>query len=485
MTETKAVVIGAGIGGLALAIRLQTAGIATTIVEARDQPGGRAAFRRLEGYTFDIGPAAIADPAPLTALWALAGDDMAPAVTLLPVDPGYRCHWPDGAVLDLADDEALRAEIGRRAPGDAAGYRKLRDHAAALRREGLDQPFADAAALLRAAPWVVRHQAWRSVHSTVARFVGDEKLRQALSFGTLLAGGNPMTANAAALRPGSEGEAWCVAGGTNRLIAALAALFERRGGTIRLGDAAVRIETLGDRVTAVETASGWRTDCAMLGANCDMIHACRDLLAGSAAAARTAARLERKRQAPSVFALHFGIKGTWPGIPHRTILFGERYEEALSDTFGHGLLAADFPLFLDHPSVTDPSLAPPGCSTFRAFALVPHLGKFPEDWRRIAPLIEQRVLDVLERRLIPEVRERIVTGFSYSPADFVGDFNAYLGSAFGPEPLPAEGTWFAARNRDAAIGNLYFVGAGAHPRGGWAGALESAHSAADLMLGRG
>lgn len=477
--------IGAGIGGLALAIRLQSAGIATTIVEARDQPGGRAGVRRQDGYTFDTGPVAIADPAALAELWALAGDDMAADVTLLPVDPAYRCHWPDGVIFDLAGDEAFRAEIAKRAPADVAGYRKLLDHAASLRRSGLDQPFLDAAALLRAAPGLARHQAWRSVHSTVARFVGNEKLRQALSFGTLLAGGNPLTAGAAALRPGSEGEAWCVVGGTNRLIAALVALFERRGGTIRLGDAAVRVETLGDRVTAVETASGWRSDCTMLAANCDMVHACRDLLAGSAAAARAAAKFERKRQAPSLFVLHFGIKGSWPGIPHRTILFGERYEEALTDTFGHGLLAADFPLFLDHPSVTDASLAPPGCSTFRAFALVPHLGKFPEDWRRIAPIIERRVLDELERRLIPDIRERIVTGFSATPADFAGDFNAWLGSAFGPEPLPAEGAWFAARNRDAAIANLYFVGAGAHPGGGWPGALDSAHGAADQMLGRG
>src|SRR5665647_3131879 len=96
----RACVIGAGFGGLALAIRLQSAGIATTIVEARDKPGGRAYVWHRDGVTFDAGPTVITDPACLADLWALSGRDIADDVDLVPVSPFYRLSWPDGTIFD-------------------------------------------------------------------------------------------------------------------------------------------------------------------------------------------------------------------------------------------------------------------------------------------------------------------------------------------------------------------------------------------------
>ncbi|MFT3977257.1 MAG: FAD-dependent oxidoreductase, partial [Sphingomonas bacterium] len=281
---TTAVVIGAGIGGLALAIRLQSAGVATILVEAREQPGGLAGVVRRDGYVFDTGPTTIADPEPFRALWALSGNDMAEDVRLLPVEPLCRFGWVDGTGFELAHNEAaLRAEIGRHEPGDVAGYARFAAFAENVRHEGVEWSFPDFGAMLRAGPALVRSQAWRSAYGLVSRFVRNEKLREALTFRTLLAGGNPMSASALLAFP-DRGQ-WSVESGMNRLVAGMAALFRRLGGEIRLGDAATRIGTLGDRVTAVETASGWRADCAMLAAGCDAVHACHDLLAGSAAAA--------------------------------------------------------------------------------------------------------------------------------------------------------------------------------------------------------
>ena len=96
----KAAVIGAGFGGLALAIRLQSAGIATTVVEARDRPGGRAYVWEKEGFIFDAGPTVITDPDCLRQLWALSGADIARDVELVPVSPFYRLSWPDGTTFD-------------------------------------------------------------------------------------------------------------------------------------------------------------------------------------------------------------------------------------------------------------------------------------------------------------------------------------------------------------------------------------------------
>ena len=130
---TRAVVIGAGFGGLALAIRLQSAGVETTIVEARDKPGGRAYYWERDGFTFDAGPTVITDPACLEELWNLSGSRMADDVVLEAVQPFYRLHWPDSTSFDYTNnDEVLRAEIAKLNPADVAGYGRFLDYSAGV-----------------------------------------------------------------------------------------------------------------------------------------------------------------------------------------------------------------------------------------------------------------------------------------------------------------------------------------------------------------
>src|SRR3546814_15767033 len=102
------------------------------------------------------------------------------------------------------------------------------------------------------------------------------------------------------------------------------------------------------------------------------------------------------------------------------MLFGPRYKGLLKDIYQHGVLARDFSLYLHHPTVTDPSLAPEGHSTFYALAQVPHLGKLPIDWGQMGPVYKERILDEIARRLIPDIRSRIVTSFPRPEARRVG-----------------------------------------------------------------
>jgi len=485
-----AIVIGAGFGGLALAIRLQSAGVQTTVVESRDKPGGRGYFWERDGFTFDAGPTVITDPDCLRELWALSGRDMSEDVTLDPVLPFYRLNWPDGTNFDYTNDDVqMRAEIEKLHPGDWAGYEKFLQYSAGVFHEGYEKlghvAFLDFGSMIKAAPALAKYQAWRSVYSIVSSFVKSEKLREALSFHTLLVGGNPMTTSAIyALihKLERDGGVWFARGGTNRLVAALVTQFERLGGVLRLDDPVTSIETLGDRATGVTTASGWSGQADAVAANSDIMHTYRDLLATSRSAKRKTGSLERKKYSPSLFVVHFGIKGTWPGIPHHMILFGPRYKGLLEDIYDHGVLSEDFSLYLHHPTVTDPSLAPEGHSTFYALAPVPHLGKFPVDWDEIAPILEKRILDEIGRRLIPDIHERIVTKLSYAPKDFAEDLNAHLGSAFSLEPVLTQSAYFRVHNRDEHIPNMYFVGAGTHPGAGIPGVVGSAKATARLML---
>ncbi len=485
-----AIIIGAGFGGLALAIRLQSAGVETTIIEARDKAGGRAYVWEQDGFTFDAGPTVITDPACLQELWALTGREMSDDVTLVPVQPFYRLSWPDGTTFDYTNDDALlNAQIAQLNPDDVAGYAKFLEYSAGVFKEGYEKvgsvAFLDFASMIKAAPALARYQAWRSVYSIVSSYVKDEHLRQALSFHTLLVGGNPMKTSAIyALihKLERDGGVWFAMGGTNRLIAGMVTHFERLGGVVKLADPVISIETLGDKATGVTTASGWVGTADMVACNGDVMHIYKDLLKTSRSGQRTKAKLERKRYSPSLFVVHFGIKGTWPGIPHHSILFGPRYKGLLADLYDTGVLPEDFSLYLHHPTVTDPSLAPEGHSSFYALAPVPHMGKFPVDWDEIAPVLEKRILDEIGRRLIPDIHERIVTKFSYTPKDFARDLNAHLGSAFSLEPILTQSAWFRVHNRDDHIPNLYFVGAGTHPGAGIPGVVGSAKATAALML---
>ncbi len=493
----RAVVIGAGFGGLALAIRLQSAGVDTVLIEGRDKPGGRAYFweRPTEAgtFTFDAGPTVITAPQALRELWQLTGRDIAEDVKLVPVSPFYRLAWPDGTRFDYSnDDNQLRAEIARLDPQDVEGYRRFLAYSARVYADGYvklgQTAFLDFASMVRAAPALIKHQAWRSVYSKVSGYVKNEKLRQALSFHTLLIGGNPMTASAIyALihKLERDGGVWWACGGTNRLVSGMVALFERLGGELRLGDPVEAIDTLGDRVTGVRTRSGYQTTADAVASNADIVHSYRDLLKGSRTAQRTASRLQRMRYSPSLFLVHFGVEGRFPDIPHHNVLFGPRYRGLLADLFDSGVLPADLALYVHHPSATDAGMAPEGHSTFYALAPVPHLGKFPVDWAEIGPILEERILAEVGRRLIPGLKDKIVTKFSYAPSDFAHDLNAHLGSGFSLEPILTQSAWFRVHNRDDAISNLYFIGAGTHPGAGIPGVISSAKATAALMLGEG
>ena len=485
-----AIVIGAGFGGLALAIRLQSAGVQTTIVEARDKPGGRAYCWEKEGFVFDAGPTVITDPDCLRELWALSGHNMDEDVTLAPVMPFYRLNWPDGTNFDYSNDDAqLTAEIAKLDPEDVDGYRRFLDYSAGVYKEGYLKlghvAFLDFASMIKAAPSLMKYQAWRSVYSVVSSFVKSPKLREALSFHTLLVGGNPMTTSsiyALIHKLEKDGGVWFAMGGTNKLIAGMVTQFERIGGVLRLNDPVASIDTLGDRATGVTTESGWHGDADAVASNADVMHSYRDLLKSSRSAQRTKKRLERKRYSPSLFVVHFGLKGNFPEIPHHMILFGPRYKGLLSDIYDHGVLAEDFSLYLHHPTVTDPSMAPEGHATFYALAPVPHQGKFPVDWKEVGPILEKRILDEIGKRLIPDIHDRIVTKFHYAPSDFSADLNAHLGSAFSLEPILLQSAFFRVHNRDDNIPNLYFVGAGTHPGAGIPGVVGSAKATAGLML---
>ncbi|KQM70065.1 phytoene desaturase [Xylophilus sp. Leaf220] len=484
-----AAVIGAGFGGLALAMRLQAAGVRTTLFESRDKPGGRAYVYQDQGFTFDAGPTVITDPSALEELFALTGRRMADYVELLPVAPFYRLCWEDGTHLDYANDQAaLDAQIRALSPRDVEGYQRFLAYSRAVFEEGYRKlgtvPFLQFRDMVAAGPALVKLQAWRSVYSIVSKFIEDEKLRQVFSFHSLLVGGNPFeTSSIYALIHALEREwgVWFPRGGTGALVQGMVRCFEDMGGTLRLSTPVERIEVEAGRVTAV-VAGGQRQAFDQVASNADVVHTYERLLGHTPRGASEARRLRGKRFSMSLFVVHFGLSRPQPQLQHHTVCFGERYQELIHEIFHGKEVPADFSLYLHAPCATDPSLAPPGCSSHYVLAPVPHLGNADVDWSVEGPRLRDRIFDYLEQHYIPGLRESLVTSRMFTPDDFKSELNAHLGSAFSLEPVLTQSAWFRPHNRDAQIPNLYIVGAGTHPGAGVPGVVGSAKATAGLML---
>jgi phytoene desaturase len=483
-------VIGSGFGGLALAIRLQSAGMPTLILEQRDKPGGRAYVYHDQGYTFDAGPTVITDPSALEALFALSGRRLEDYAPLLPVSPFYRLCWEDGYCFDYANDQAeLDRQIGLKSPDDVAGYRKFLAYSEAVLQEGYVKlghvPFPDFRSMVRVAPQLVRLEAYRSVYSIVSRFIRDPQLRQAFSFHSLLVGGNPFeTSSIYALIHALERQ-WGVffpKGGTGALIEGMLTLFRELGGEVRLNAGVDEIIVDKGRVSAVRLQSGETMPCLLAASNADVVHTYDKLLRGNPLAKRKAASLRKKRFSMSLFVIYFGLKGERPELAHHTVLFGPRYRELLKDIFHGAELADDFSLYLHAPSVTDATLAPPGHSAYYVLAPVPHLGNADIDWKVEGPRYRDRILAYLERHHIPGLARDLVTSRIFTPFDFRDELNAHVGSAFSLEPVLWQSAYFRTHNKDAQIDGLYFVGAGTHPGAGIPGVVGSARATAGIIL---
>jgi phytoene desaturase len=486
----NAAVIGSGFGGLALAIRLQAGGYQTTLLEKRDRPGGRAYVYEDDGFIFDGGPTVITDPTALEELFTLCGCRMADYVELLPVDPMYRLCWEDGTVFDYCNDQdRLEQQIAAISPCDVDGYRRFLAYSRAVFDEGYLKlghvPFLNFGSMIRVAPQLTRLQAYRSVYSMVSRFIEHEHLRQAFSFHPLLVGGNPFRASAIyALIHALEREwgVWFARGGTGALVDALVRLFEELGGEVRLGAEVDEIVVSGGRAREIRTADGWCGRFDAVASNADVMHTYKKLLRGSDRGRREARRLARRSYSMSLFVIYFGLKGSQPQLQHHTVLFGPRYRELIAEIFGGAELADDFSLYLHSPGATDASLAPPGHSGFYVLSPVPHLGNAPLDWDEIGPRYAERILQYLEERYMPGLRENLVTMRLLTPFGFRDELNAHLGSAFSVEPVLTQSAWFRPHNRDGKIRNLYLVGAGTHPGAGIPGVVGSAKATAGLML---
>ncbi|WP_243094911.1 phytoene desaturase family protein [Thermus thalpophilus] len=503
----RVLVIGSGVGGLACAIRLAAMGLQVLVLEKLDGPGGRARVHRAEGFTFDMGPTVITVPPFLEDLFATGPGNprlypdfpeeeglkaTARYVKLVPLDPFYRIHFPDGTHFDYKDDrEHLLSEIRRLAPEDLPGYLRFEADAKAIFRRGFLElgftHFGSLLDLLRVAPDLLRLDAVRPLFSFVKKYFKNPKMRRVFSFESLLIGGNPLAVPAIYAMIHFVERTWGVhfaLGGTGALVQGMVRKLEELGGKIRYRAPVRRILTRKGRAVGVVLEDGERIDADLVVSNADYVHTYGELLAPEDRRLHGDWRLKRTRLSMSLFVAYFGFRARGDEgerLKHHNVLLSERYEGLLLDIFARKVLPEDFAHYLHLPTLTDPSLAPPGHHAAYTLVPVPHNGS-GLDWRVLGPMYLEKALRYLdERGFLPGLVDRLVYTHYITPDYFQWTLNSHLGNAFGPEPVLWQTASFRPHNRSEDVKGLYLVGQSYQPGAGLPSVLMSAKMTARLI----
>ena len=494
----RVAVVGSGFGGLSAAVRLAAAGHEVDVFEKRDAIGGRAYQYQVDGFRFDGGPTVLTAPFLFDELFALAGERLADHVDLVPLDPFYRIFDADGRPFDYrAGQDDLLAEVARRNPGEVEGVRRLMGRISGIFDAFYpytERPMMQPQVMLAMLPYLVRHQAMLGVSATVNRYVRDPFLRQALSFHPLLVGGDPATTPALYALIVEFERRWGVhyaRGGTGALVAAIGGLLQRLGGRIHLRAEVDAIMVEGGRATGVRLADGTEHRADVVVANADPGHTYGHLLRDASRRWNPDVRVRHQRPSMSLHVLYLGADRQWPDSPltHHSILLPRDHRAALRTVFRRRRGSVDDTtrdpfLYVHVPTRTDPSVAPPGCENLYVLVAAPPLGADEQDAAaeaEEAARVRDVVLDTLDRRYLPGLRDHLVVEHAIGPAHFRDVLNTPRGAAFSLRPTLMQSGWFRPHNRSQDVGGLFLVGAGTHPGAGVPAVVASGAIAARLI----
>jgi len=337
-------------------------------------------------------------------------------------------------------------------------------------------------------PHMIRLGARRSMYAFVSRYIKDERLRQVFTFQPLLVGGNPFTTSCiyALIQPLEQryGVHYAM-GGTGALIEALGGLLGRAGIDVVLGEDVVRIGTSGDEVRTVTLGSGREIDAGLVVSNADPVTLYTKMLPEDGRHEPTKRHASSMKLSIGLFVSYFGTGRVYPGLAHHTILLSDRYKELLSDIFDRGLVPHDPSLYVHAPTRTDPSMAPEGNECLYALAPVPHMGlndAWTDDGRN---RFHDLVLERIESRLMPGLRDSLKTKFCVTPRYFRDQLRSPEGAGFSVQPTLSQSAYFRFHNRCAHYKNLFLVGAGTHPGAGIPGTLTTAKTMERVLIREG
>ncbi|GGM11350.1 phytoene desaturase family protein [Dactylosporangium sucinum] len=481
----RVVVVGAGLGGLAAAIRLAAAGREVTLLERLDYPGGRAGKLSVDGYEFDTGPTVLTMPSLLEELLGTVGEDLGAWVTLSRLDPAYRAHFPDGSTLDvIADTARMAGEVARVCGSrEADGYLRFVEYARELwaleRADFIDRNLDSPRDLVTANLWrLLRLGGFGRLQAKVDSFFRDPRTRRIFSFQAMYAGVAPHQAlalYAVIAYLDSVAGVYFPRGGIHAVSRALADVATKHGVSIHYGAAAERVEVTHGRASGVVTTDGRRFPADAVVLNPDLPVA-YDLLP-------TGPLRRRLRYSPSCVVLHVGSRQGYGGIAHHNIHFGRSWRETFDEVIDRGRLMSDPSLLVTNPTRSDPSLAPEGRHTYYVLAPTPNLTAPLLDWRgSLAGTYRSELIATLEQRGYRGFGDAIEASRFVTPADWA-DQGMAAGTPFAAAHTLRQTGPFRPGNVHPTLSNVVFAGSGTQPGVGVPMVLISGRLAAQRITG--
>lgn len=466
------IIIGAGMGGLAAALRLRRMGLDVTVVEKLKRPGGRSNVLQEHGFRVDIGPTILVMKDTFEETYRAIGQDINQRIRFIPLDPNYRIYYHDGTHIDLYNGMAkLSAEVEKVEPGVTERLFRFIGESAKKYELGMDfvvrnydhiTDLANPAAGLR----LLQTRSYQNLYGQVGTFFKTDKLRKAFSFHSMFLGLSPFDSLAMysliTYADLVEGMHYPV-GGIYSIIEDMVALCGEMGVALRTGTAVQEIRVEGGRATGVLLESGEFIPADVVVSNADLVYTYKKLLRPEHRKIYTDARLDRLDYACSGYLLFLGVDRQYDHMRHQALYFSEDYQANLDAIFRTKVIPEDPSFHLNNPTVTDPSLAPPGHSVLYLLAPMPNL-QGRNDWDAAAPVVREKLYRQLERIVDPDLRKHVVWEREYRPSDWERDINAPYGVAFGSlSQRFFQSSYFRPHNKARDIAGLYFVGQATYP----------------------
>jgi phytoene desaturase len=499
---SRAIVIGAGISGLATAALLARDGHDVQVFEARDVVGGRAGSWERDGFRWDTGPSWYLMPEVFDHFFRLFGTSAAEQLDLVPLQPAYRVYTEgDADPIDVVSGrDAAAALFEGIEPGAGAELARYLDSAGeaydlAVSRFLYD-PYARYAGLahrdlLRRLPRLTRLLTTR-LASFVERRFSDSRLQRILEYPAVFLGGSPYEVPALYHLMSHLDLADGVRyprGGFTSVIAAVEGLAHAAGAVVETDAPVAEILTSQGSATGIRLTDG-RTVLADVVVSTADLHHTETALLPQESRSYPESWWEDRTPSPGALLLLLGVRGEVPQLAHHTLLFAEAWREGFTQIAGgEGGIPAPASLYVCRTSATDPDVAPPGCENL--FVLVPvapdpALGRGGVDGggdARIEAAADTVIAQLASWCGIPDLAERVVVRRTITPGDFEADLHAWRGNALGLAHTLRQSAVFRPRNTSARVDGLYYAGASVLPGIGLPMCLISAELVAKRLRG--
>ncbi len=459
----KAIIIGSGFAGLSAATHLAKEGLDVVVLEKNDQPGGRARRFEAEGFTFDMGPSWYWMPDVFEQYFSTFGKKVSDYYELDRLDPSYRVYFGDNDYVDLAAKmDELLALFERMEPGSSKLLQQFLKDAEYKYEVGInDLVRKPGRSLLEFADWrvakgVLQLQLFSSIQSVVRKNFKNPKLQSLLEFPVLFLGA--MAKDTPALYSlmnyaDMVGGTWYPKGGMHEIVSAMVNLAQEVGVEIQLNQEVTRIELENGYATGVHTSEGFiAADVVVCGA--DYHHVEQNLLPPEGRM-YTPRYWEKRKMAPSSLLYFIGLSKPLEGVLHHTLFFDESLDDHGREIYQDPKWPTKPLFYVSCVSKTDRTSAPEGMEN--VFILIPTAPGLDESEDTREKYLDV-VLDRLEQRTGQKVRENIIYQRSYAHREFIEDYHAFKGNAYGLANTLDQTAILKPAMKSKKVKNLYFTG---------------------------